>query len=129
MQNFLTLRFILIFIFIGVASAAISALLFSSQLGVLDWIARFFFSMTPLRFFGITVATLAAAGISYTASRIGTDPIALGLVPVGSGYPRSRAQAAGTKSVRLHDQPAYGFHRSARRWKDGRGTRARRYLS
>jgi stage V sporulation protein K len=90
MENFLTFRFILIFIFIGVASAAISAVLFSSQLGVLEWIAGLFSAMTPLRFFGITVATFAAVGISYTASRIGTDPTALGLVPVGSGYTYGR---------------------------------------
>jgi stage V sporulation protein K len=90
MENFLTFRFILIFIFIGVASAAISAVLFSSQLGVLEWIAGLFSAMTPLRFFGITVAMFAAVGISYTASRIGTDPTALGLVPVGSGYTYGR---------------------------------------
>jgi SpoVK/Ycf46/Vps4 family AAA+-type ATPase len=99
MQSFLTLRFILIFIFIGVASAAISALLFSSQLGLLDWIAGFFSAMTPLRVFGVTVAMLAAAGISYTAARIGADPTALGLVPVGSGY---------TDGRRLSIDPATG---------------------
>ena len=36
MDNFFTFRFILMFIFIGVASAAISALLFSSRLGVVE---------------------------------------------------------------------------------------------
>jgi SpoVK/Ycf46/Vps4 family AAA+-type ATPase len=90
MDNFFTFRFILMFIFIGVASAAISALLFSSQLGVVEWMAGLFTAMTPLRFFGIAVAMLAAVGISYTASRIGTDPTALGLVPVGSGYTYGR---------------------------------------
>jgi stage V sporulation protein K len=99
MQNFLTLRFILIFIFIGVASAAISALLFSPQFGVLNWIGGFFSAITPLRFFGITVTMLAAAGLSYTASRIATDPTALGLVPVGSGY---------TDGRRLSTDPATG---------------------
>src|SRR6476620_4476998 len=90
MQNFLTPRFILTFIFIGVVSAAISALLFSPQIGFLNWITGFFSAMTALRFFGVTVVVLAAAGISYAAARIGTDPIALGLVPVGSGYTYGR---------------------------------------
>ena len=74
MQSLLTPRFILTFIFIGVVSAAISALLFSPQVGFLNWITGFFTAMTPLRFFGLTVAILAAAGISYAAARIGTDP-------------------------------------------------------
>src|SRR5260370_26995619 len=90
MQNFLTPRFILTFIFIGVVSAAISAMLFSPQVGFLNWITGFFTTMTPLRFLGLTVVILAAAGISYTAARIGTDPIALRLVPVGSGYTYGR---------------------------------------
>lgn len=99
MQDYFNLRFILIFIFIGVISTAISGLLFSSQLGFLDWIGGFFSAMTPLRFFGITVAILAAAGVSYTSARIGTDPTALGLVPVGSGYTYGR---------RLSTDPATG---------------------
>src|SRR5260370_28627026 len=90
MESFLTTRFILAFLLIGVVSAAISALLFSPQVGFLNWITGFFTAMTPLRFFGVTVAILAAAGISYVAARIGTDPIALGLVPVGSGYTYGR---------------------------------------
>lgn len=90
MQSFLTLRFILAFIFITVVSAGISALLFSPQVGFLSWITGFFSAMTPLRFFGMTIIILAAAGISYTATRIGADPVALGLVPVGSGYTYGR---------------------------------------
>ncbi len=90
MQSLLTPRFILTFIFIGVVSAAISALLFSPQVGFLNWITGFFIAMTPLRFLGVTVAILTAAGISYVAARIGSDPIALGLVPVGSGYTYGR---------------------------------------
>src|SRR4051794_33009281 len=90
MQSFLTPRFIITFIFIGVASAAISAMLFSPQLGFFSWIANFFSAMTPLRFFGMTAAILAAAGLSYTAARIAADPTALGLVPVGSGYTSGR---------------------------------------
>lgn len=93
MQSFLTPRFVLTFIFIGVVSAAISALLFSPQVGFLNWLTGFFAAMTPLRFFGVTVAILAAAGISYAAARIGTDPVALGLVPVGSGYTYGRRLA------------------------------------
>ncbi|TMJ51119.1 MAG: AAA family ATPase [Alphaproteobacteria bacterium] len=90
MQSFLTGRFILAFIFIGVVSAGVSALLFSPQVGFLNWITGFFAAMTPLRFFGVAVTILAAAGIGYVAARIGTDPIALGLVPVGSGYTYGR---------------------------------------
>ena len=90
MQSFLTGRFILAFIFIGVVSAGISALLFSPQVGFLNWVTGFFSAMTPLRFFGVAVTILAAAGIGYVAARIGTDPIALGLVPVGSGYTYGR---------------------------------------
>jgi stage V sporulation protein K len=90
MQNFLTPRFVITFIFIGVASAAISAFLFSPQVGFFNWIAGFFSAMTPRRFFGMTIAILAAAGISYTAARIGADPAALGLVPIGSGYTYGR---------------------------------------
>jgi len=90
MQNFLTGRFILAFILIGVASAGISALLFSPQVGFLNWITGFFSAMTPLRFLGLAVTIVAATGISYIAARIGTDPVALGLVPVGSGYTYGR---------------------------------------
>ena len=90
MQSFLTGRFILAFIFIGVVSAGVSALLFSPQVGFLNWMTGFFAAMTPLRFFGVAVTILAAAGIGYVAARIGTDPIALGLVPVGSGYTYGR---------------------------------------
>ena len=90
MQSFLTGRFILAFIFIGVVSAGISALLFSPQVGFLNWVTGFFSAMTPLRFFGVAVTILAAAGIGYVAARIGSDPIALGLVPVGSGYTYGR---------------------------------------
>jgi len=90
MQSFLTPRFIITFIFIGVASAAISAALFSPQMGFFNWIANFLSAMTPLRFFGVTVALLAAAGISYTAARLGAEPTALGLVAVGSGYTYGR---------------------------------------
>jgi SpoVK/Ycf46/Vps4 family AAA+-type ATPase len=90
MQNFLTARFILVFILIGVASMGISALLFSPQVGFLNWIGGFFAGMTPLRFFGMTVTIIAAAGISYVAARIGADPVAAGLVPVGSGYTYGR---------------------------------------
>ena len=49
MQNFLTARFILAFILIGVASMGISALLFSPQVGFLNWIGGFFAGMTPQR--------------------------------------------------------------------------------
>ncbi|MDH2344187.1 MULTISPECIES: AAA family ATPase [unclassified Bradyrhizobium] len=90
MQTFLTPRFILTFILIGVASAVISAMLFSPQLGVLSWIGGFFAAMTPLRFLGLTVTLLAASGIGYTAARIGADPVSAGLVPVGSGYTYGR---------------------------------------
>src|SRR5262245_29531344 len=86
MQTYLTPRFILTFIFIGVASMAISALLFSPQVGFLNWIGSVFAAMTPIRFLGIATTLLAAAGISYTAARIGADPVSAGLVPVGSGY-------------------------------------------
>src|SRR5438067_772110 len=90
MQSFLTPRFILVFIFIGVVSAGISAMLFSPQVGFLNWITGFFAAMTPLRFLAITVTILAATGVSYTAARIGADPAASGLVPVGSGYTYGR---------------------------------------
>jgi|SRR5665213_441808 len=90
MQSFLTPRFILTFVFIGVLSAGISAILFSPQIGFLNWITGFFTAMTPLRFFGIIVTVLAAGGISYAAARIGADPTASGLVPVGSGYTYGR---------------------------------------
>jgi stage V sporulation protein K len=90
MQSLLTPRFILTFIFIAVISAGISAMLFSPQVGFLTWITGFFAAMTPLRFLGMTVALLAATGISYIATQIGADPVALGLVPVGSGYTYGR---------------------------------------
>src|SRR5205823_4344527 len=86
MQSFLTGRFILAFIFIGVVSAGISALLFSPQVGFLNWVTGFFSAMTPLRFFGVAVTILAPAGIGYVAARIGSDPIALGLVPAGTWF-------------------------------------------
>src|ERR1700730_17831706 len=103
MQSFLTPRFILTFIFIGVVSAAISALLFSPQVGFLNWLTGLFTAMTPLRFLGVTVAILTAAGISYVAARIGSDPIALGLVPVGSGYTYGRrlSTSASTGETKL----------------------------
>jgi stage V sporulation protein K len=90
MQNFLTPRFILTFIFIGVISTAISAVLFSPQIGFFNWITTFFSAMTPLRFLGLILTIVAAAGASYAAARIGADPVALGLVPVGSGYTYGR---------------------------------------
>ena len=90
MQNFLTPRFILTFIFIGVISTAISAVLFSPQIGFFNWITTFFSAMTPLRFLGLIFTIVAAAGASYSAARIGADPVALGLVPVGSGYTYGR---------------------------------------
>ena len=94
MQTYLTPRFILTFIFIGVASMAISALLFSPQVGFLNWIGSVFAAMTPIRFLGIATTLLAAAGISYTAARIGADPVSAGLVPVGSGYTYGRRLVA-----------------------------------
>jgi stage V sporulation protein K len=90
MQSFITPRFILAFILIGVASAGISAVLFSPQVGFLNWIGGFFAGMTPLRFFGLTVTLLAATAIGYVAARIGADPASLGLVPAGSGYTYGR---------------------------------------
>jgi stage V sporulation protein K len=93
MQSFLTPRFILTFILIGVASAGISAILFSPQVGFLNWIGGFFTAMTPLRFFGVLVTLLIAGTVSYTAARIGADPAASGLVPVGSGYTYGRRLA------------------------------------
>jgi SpoVK/Ycf46/Vps4 family AAA+-type ATPase len=86
MQSFITPRFILAFILIGVASAGISAVLFSPQIGFLNWIGGFFAGLTPQRFFGVTVTLLAATSIGYVASRVGADPASLGLVPAGSGY-------------------------------------------
>ena len=73
MQNFLTPRFILTFIFIGVISTAISAVLFSPQIGFFNWITTFFSAMTPLRFLGLILTIVAAAGASYAAARIGAD--------------------------------------------------------
>jgi len=90
MQNYLNVRFILTFIFIGVVSAAISMMLFNPQLGFVNFITSFFTAMTPLRFFGMALTLLAAFGISYVAARIGADPVAAGLVPVGSGYTYGR---------------------------------------
>jgi stage V sporulation protein K len=90
MQGFLTARFIVAFILIAVISAGISALLFNPQVGFLNWVTGLFATMTPLRFVGITATSLAAAGISYIAARIGADPVASGLVPVGSGYTYGR---------------------------------------
>jgi stage V sporulation protein K len=93
MQGFLTPRFILTFILIGVGTAGISALLFNPQSGLFSWIGELLSGMTPLRFFGITLAVLAATGISYIASRLGSNPTALGLVPVGAGYTYGRRLA------------------------------------
>jgi stage V sporulation protein K len=90
MQNFVTTRFILAFILIGVASAGISALLFSPQVGFINWLTGFISGMTPLRFLGLTATVLAATGIGYIAARVGADPVALGLVPVGTGYTYGR---------------------------------------
>ena len=90
MQSFVTTRFILAFILIGVASAGISALLFSPQIGFINWLTGFISGMTPLRFIGLTATVLAATGIGYIAARVGTDPVALGLVPIGSGYTYGR---------------------------------------
>lgn len=89
MQNVLSLRLVITFILIGVASAAISALLFS-QHGLFEWMRNFFSMMTPLRLLGVVLTILAAAGISYVAARIGADPVALGLIPVGAGYTNGR---------------------------------------
>jgi stage V sporulation protein K len=90
MQSFVTTRFILAFILIGVASAGISALLFSPQIGFINWLTGFISGMTPLRFLGLTATVLAATGIGYIAARVGADPVALGLVPVGTGYTYGR---------------------------------------
>ena len=83
-------RFILAFILIGVASAGISAVLFSPQVGFLNWIGSFLSGMTPLRFFGLTATILAATAIGYIASRVGADPVSLGLLPAGAGYTYGR---------------------------------------
>jgi stage V sporulation protein K len=109
MQSFLTPRFILTFIFIAVISAGISALLFSPQVGFLNWIAGFFAGMTALRFFGMTATVLAAAGMGYIAARIGADPAGAGLIPVGSGYTYGR---------RLSTDPATGDTRLVSRTAD-----------
>lgn len=90
MQGFLTPRFILAFILIGVATMGISALLFSPQSGLLNWIGELFSGMTPLRFVGVSLTLVAATAIGYIASRLGADPAALGLVPVGAGYTYGR---------------------------------------
>jgi stage V sporulation protein K len=99
MQSFLTPRFILTFILIGVGTAGISALLFNPQSGLFSWISELLTGMTSLRFFGVTLTVLAATGISYIASRLGADPTALGLVPIGAGYTYGR---------RLDTNPATG---------------------
>ncbi len=109
MQSFLTPRFILTFVLIGVVSTAISAMLFSPQVGFLSWITGFFTAMTPLRFFGLMATLVAATGISYIAARIGADPTASGLIPVGSGYTYGR---------RLSTDPATGETRLVSRTAD-----------
>src|ERR1035438_10250656 len=106
MQNFLTPRFILTFIFIAVASAGISGLLFNPQIGFPNWVGGFLSGMTPLRFFGVALTMLSAAGISYTAARLGADPSVAGLVPVGAGYAYGR---------RLSTDPATGETRLSSR--------------
>ena len=93
MQSFLTPRFILTFILIGVGTAGISALLFSPNNGLFGWIGELLSAMTPLRFVGVTLTLIAATAISYIASRLGTDPTALGLIPVGAGYTYGRLLA------------------------------------
>ena len=90
MQSFINARFILAFILIGVASAGISALLFSPQVGLLNWLTGFFTGMTSLRFLGLGATIAAATGVGYIASRIGNDPMAMGLVPIGTGYTHGR---------------------------------------
>jgi hypothetical protein len=45
-------------------SAAISAILFSPQIGFLNWIAGFFTTMTPLRFLGVMVTILARPALA-----------------------------------------------------------------
>lgn len=92
MQNILSPRFIITFVLIGVASTAISALLFGPH-GLLEWIGGFFSAMTPLRLIGMATTLLAAASISYVAVRISADPAALGLVPAGAGYTYGRRLA------------------------------------
>lgn len=90
MQNFLTLRFILTFVLIGVVTAGISALLFNPQAGFFSWIGSLFTEMTPLKFFGLVLTVLFAAGIGYIAARLGADPSVSGFVPIGSGYTYGR---------------------------------------
>ncbi len=104
MQDFLTPRFIITFILIGVASAAISALLFSPQLGLINGIANLFTGMTGLRFLGILTTLTAAGALSYVVMRLGTDPTAMGLVPVGAGYTQGRRLQAKTPN----HQPGVG---------------------
>jgi stage V sporulation protein K len=93
MQSFLTPRFILTFILIGVGTAGISALLFSPHNGLVGWIGELLSAMTPLRFLGVALALVGATAISYIASRLGADPTALGLIPVGAGYTYGRRLA------------------------------------
>ncbi len=109
MQSFLTPRFILTFVLIGVGTAGISALLFNPQVGLFSWIASLFTEMTPLRFFGVALAILSATGISYIAARLGADPSASGLVPIGAGYTYGR---------RLATDPATGETRLVSRTAD-----------
>jgi stage V sporulation protein K len=108
MQSFLTPRFIMTFIFIGVVSAGISAMLFSPQVGFLNWVTGFFTAITPLRFFGVVLTLLMAASLSYTAARLGADPTASGLVPAGSGYTYGRRLSTdrGTGETRLVSRTA-----------------------
>jgi len=103
MHGFLTARFILAFVIIGVVTAGVSALLFSPQIGFFGWIGSLFSEMTPLRFLGVTLTLTGATGISYVVSRLGAEPTALGLVPIGQGYTYGRRLAtdAATGQIRL----------------------------
>jgi stage V sporulation protein K len=93
MQGFLTPRFILAFIIIGVATAGVSALLFNPQVGLFSWIGSLFSEMTPMRFMGVALTLSAATGLSYVVSRLGAEPTAMGLVPIGEGYTYGRRLA------------------------------------
>ena len=64
MQSFLTPRFILTFILIGVGTAGISAVLFNPNHGLFGWIGELLSAMTPLRFVGVKLTLLGATGIS-----------------------------------------------------------------
>lgn len=94
MQGFLTPKFIIAFVIISVVSAATTALLFNPQLGLLTALIAFFTAMTPLKFLAMATIIAMAIGLSYVASRLGTDPTAMGLVPVGGGYTYGRRLAA-----------------------------------